>query len=63
MMATTPINEHVFYVANMQQLQTLLTRIGESACKSKLALQSLCLSSISVKVNKGKLTVIANLER
>ncbi|XP_078353361.1 uncharacterized protein LOC144638092 isoform X2 [Oculina patagonica] len=33
MMATAPVNEHIFYVANMQELQTLLTRIGESACK------------------------------
>ena len=38
MMATAPVKEHVFYVANMQELQTLLTNIGESACKSKLIL-------------------------
>ena len=35
MMATEPVKEHVFYVADMQELQTLLTNIGESACKSK----------------------------
>lgn len=33
MMATAPVKEHVFYVATMQELQTLLTNIGESACK------------------------------
>lgn len=35
MMATPPVKEHVYYVATMQELQTLLTNIGESACKSK----------------------------
>ena len=34
LMATAPVKDHVFYVANMQKLQTLLQRIGESSCKS-----------------------------
>ncbi|XP_068676816.1 uncharacterized protein [Montipora foliosa] len=33
LMATEPIKDHVFYVANMQQLLTLLQRIGDSSCK------------------------------
>ena len=36
MMASAPVKDHVFYVATMQELQTLLQRIGESSCKSKL---------------------------
>lgn len=35
MMASAPVKDHVFYVATMQELQTLLQRIGESSCKSK----------------------------
>ena len=38
-MATEPVRDHVFFVANMQQLQTLLQRIGESSCKSKLIIK------------------------
>ncbi|CAH3168650.1 unnamed protein product [Porites evermanni] len=33
MMASAPVKDHVFYVATMQELQTLLQRIGESSCK------------------------------
>ena len=36
LMATQPVKEHVFFVENMQELQTLLQGIGDSACKSKL---------------------------
>lgn len=36
LMASQPVKDHVFFVANMQELQTLLQRIGDSACKSKL---------------------------
>lgn len=38
-MATDPVRDHVFYVANMQELQTLLQGIGESSCKSKSKIQ------------------------
>ena len=44
LMATGPVNEHVFYVADMQELHTLLTALGESACKSKYRKQSYALS-------------------
>ena len=37
-MATDPVKDHVFYVANMEQLQGLLQGIGESTCKSKWTL-------------------------
>ena len=37
LMATQPVKEHMFFVENMQELQTLLQRIGDSACKSKLS--------------------------
>lgn len=39
LMATDPVRDHVFYVANMQELQTLLQGIGESSCKSKSKIQ------------------------
>ena len=52
MMATPPVKEHVFYVATMQQLQTLLTNIGESACMSK------CIPGILPYVSNGVLPYI-----
>lgn len=45
LMATGPVNEHVFYVADMEELQTLLTALGESACKSKYLYRE-CSSSV-----------------
>ena len=53
MMATPPVKEHVFYVATMQELQTLLTNIGESACKSK------CIPGVLSYVTNGLLPYIA----
>jgi len=54
MMATAPVKEHVFYVATMQELQTLLTNIGESACKSKCIPGILpCISYIGICDLKG----------
>ena len=54
MMATAPVKEHVFYVATMQELQTLLTNIGESACKSKCIPGILpCISYIGMCDPKG----------
>ena len=52
MMATPPVKEHVFYVATMQQLQTLLTNIGESACMSK------CIPGVLPYLSNGVLPYI-----
>ena len=57
MMATPPVKEHVFYVATMKELQTLLTSIGESACTSK------CIPGILPYVSYGVLPYIGMILR
>lgn len=55
MMATAPVKEHVFYVADMEELQTLLTSIGESSCKSKWWINEPTNHVSNLQTNKRKI--------